>query len=57
VYWSNLENLNGHFTNDNFSQNERLTKQNIIAIHQIKLLTEDTTIKKIGEKGEDGGYN
>jgi hypothetical protein len=50
VCLSNLENLNAHFINDSLSQNERLMKLNKIAIHQMKLLTEDTTIKKIGEK-------
>jgi hypothetical protein len=50
VCLSNLENLNAHFINDSLSQNERLMKLNKIAIHQMKLLTEDTTIKEIGEK-------
>ena len=50
VCLSNLENLNAHFINDNHSQNERLMKLNKIAIHQMKLLTDDTTIKKIGKQ-------
>lgn len=50
VCLSNLENLNAHCINDNHSQNERLMKLNKIAIHQMKLLTDDTTIKKIGKQ-------
>jgi hypothetical protein len=51
VCLSNLENLNALFINENFSQHERLVKLNAIAIHQMKLLTDDTGIGKIGEKG------
>ncbi|MBW1894563.1 MAG: KilA-N domain-containing protein [Deltaproteobacteria bacterium] len=47
VCLSNLENLNALFINEGSPQQERLTKLNRIAISQMKLLTEDTTIKKI----------
>lgn len=47
VCLSNLENLNAHFINDGLSQAERLEKLNKIAIHQMKLLTENTRIKRI----------
>jgi len=47
---SNLENLNALFINENVSQNERLLKLNKIAIHQMKLLTEDSNITRIGGK-------
>jgi hypothetical protein len=48
VCLSNLENLNGLFINENISQQELLVKLNKIAIHQMKLLTEDAGIRKIG---------
>ncbi|MBU2574757.1 MAG: KilA-N domain-containing protein [Elusimicrobia bacterium] len=47
VCLSNLENLNAHFINDGHSQCERLGKLNKIAIQQMKLLTEDRSIKKL----------
>jgi len=47
VCLSNLENLNAHFINEGISQNERLTRLNKIAIHQMKLLTDDSSIKKL----------
>jgi hypothetical protein len=47
VCLSNLENLNAIFINDNMPQGERLFRLNQIAIHQMKLLTEDTGIKKL----------
>ncbi|HNT26890.1 MAG TPA: KilA-N domain-containing protein [bacterium] len=50
VCLSNLENLNAHFINDALSQSERLVKLNKIAIHQMKLLTEDRTVKKLEKK-------
>jgi len=49
VCLSNLENLNALFINENLSQQERLVKLNSIAIHQMKLLTEDAGIRKLGE--------
>ena len=50
VCLSNLENLNALFINEGLPQNERLGKLNRIAIHQMKLLTEDAKIKQI-DKG------
>ena len=47
VCLSNLENLNALFINENVSQDKRLIKLNQIAIHQMRLLTEDKTIKRI----------
>lgn len=49
VCLSNLENLNAHFINEGISQAERLVRLNKIAIHQMRLLTEDS-VKKL-----DGG--
>ena len=48
VCLSNLENLNALFISENISQQERLVKLNSIAIHQMKLLTDDAGIRKIG---------
>jgi hypothetical protein len=48
VCLSNLENLNAHFINDGLPQPERLKKLNIIAISQMKLLTEEHTVKILG---------
>ena len=50
VCLSNLENLNALFINEGLSQGQRLIKLNKIAIEQMKLLTEDSHIKKL-EKG------
>ena len=47
VCLSNLENLNAHFIGENIPQPERLVKLNTIAIHQMTLLTRDTTAKLI----------
>ncbi|RKY09272.1 MAG: KilA-N domain-containing protein [Planctomycetota bacterium] len=44
---SNLENLNALFINEDLSQKERLIKLNIIAIGQMKLLTDDYGVKKL----------
>jgi len=44
---SNLENLNALFINESLPQSQRLKKLNEIAIQQMKLLVDDTTIKKI----------
>jgi len=49
VCLSNLENLNALFINEGMPQGERLIKLNRIAIHQIRLLTEDVGMKKLGE--------
>jgi len=48
VCLSNLENLNALFINENLSQHERLVKLNTIAINQMRLLTDDAGIRKIG---------
>ena len=50
VCLSNLENLNALFINDGLGQSERLVKLNQIAIHQMKLLTEDRGAKRIDRK-------
>lgn len=51
VCLSNLENLNAIFIKDNMPQGERLVRLNQIAIHQMKLLTEDTGVKRLeGDK-------
>ena len=47
VCLSNLENFNALFIEEKKSQTERLVKLNKIAISQMKLLTEDATIKKL----------
>ena len=47
VCLSNLENLNALFIRDKMPQGERLRRLNQIAIHQIKLLTEDSHIKQL----------
>lgn len=49
VCLSNLENLNAHFINEGITQSERLERLNKIAIHQMKLLTGDNSIKKLDE--------
>lgn len=48
VCLSNLENLNALFLGEGLSQEARLIKLNKIAIHQMKLLTEDPKVKRIG---------
>lgn len=50
VCLSNLENLNAHFISDNLSPSDRLVKLNRIAIHQMKLLTSDTSVRLISGK-------
>lgn len=47
VCLSNLENLNALFINENMAQDKRLVRLNQIAIQQMKLLTEDNTIKRL----------
>jgi len=51
VCLSNLENLNALFINENLPQDQRLVKLNKIAIHQMRLLTEDKNIKKLEANG------
>jgi hypothetical protein len=50
VCLSNLESLNALFINDGMNQSERLIKLNKVAIQQMKLLTEDTRLKKLEHK-------
>jgi hypothetical protein len=47
VCLSNLENLNALFIQENAPQAERLRKLNQIAIHQMKLLTDDPSVKRL----------
>ena len=47
VCLSNLENLNALFIRENLSQSERLRKLNGIAIQQMRVLTEDSGIKRL----------
>jgi len=51
VCLSNLENLNAHFIQEGLSQGIRLQKLNVIAIHQMKLLTADDAVRKIENTG------
>ena len=51
VCLANLETLNDHFINERLSSSERLTKLNLTAITQMKLLTNDASIKKL--EGEE----
>ncbi len=50
VCLSNLENLNAVFINDGLQPSERLTRLNQIAIQQMRILVEDKTTRKLGEK-------
>jgi len=51
VCLANLETLNAHFINEGLEQSQRLLKLNQTAIAQMKLLTMDTSIKKLeGDK-------
>jgi len=50
VCLSNLENLNALFIRENAPQSERLRKLNQIAIHQMKLLTDNPGIKRLEGK-------
>jgi hypothetical protein len=52
VCLANLETLNALFIEEGFSQSKRLEKLNRVAIHQMKLLTEDKNIKKLEKKVE-----
>ena len=47
VCLSNMENLNAVFINEGLEQAERLTRLNQIAIHQMKILVEDRTTRKL----------
>ncbi|MGF7140030.1 KilA-N domain-containing protein [Roseimarinus sediminis] len=52
VCLANLENLNAVFINEGYKQSERLVKLNQIAINQMKILLQDSSLKKLG-----GGNN
>ena len=52
VCLSNLENLNAFFINEDMNQKDRLMQLNAIAIHQMRLLTDDTSIKQL-EAGDE----
>jgi hypothetical protein len=52
VCLSNLENLNALFIRENAPQAERLRKLNQIAIHQMKLLTNDPSIKRLDRRNK-----
>jgi len=52
VCLSNLENLNALFINEKLPQNERLIKLNKIAIHQMKLLTQERSLFRIEDDNE-----
>jgi hypothetical protein len=50
VCLSNLENLNALFIQENVPQAERLGKLNLIAIHQMKLLTDTPSMRRLEGK-------
>lgn len=50
VCLSNLENLNALFITEGLTQDKRLIKLNQIAIHQMRLLTEDKRIRMLEKK-------
>ena len=52
VCLSNMENLNAVFIADGMPQSECLKKLNIIAISQMKLLTDDHRIIALDEKSQ-----
>ncbi len=54
VCLSNLENLNALFIHQGAVQGERLTKLNEIAIGQMKLLTDDTGVRRLCGKKKPG---
>ena len=47
VCLSNLENLNALFINEEISQSERLAKLNQVAIQQMRLLTDDSGVRRL----------
>jgi hypothetical protein len=50
VCLANLESLNAHFIGQEMPQAERLRLLNDTAIHQMRLLTEDNSIKQLEKK-------
>ncbi len=51
----NLENLNAVFINEGLPQNERLKKLNQIAIQQMKILVQDTSVKILKDSSASAG--
>ncbi len=47
VCLANMETLNAHFIHEGLTQKDRLVKLNRIAIQQMRLLTSDTSIKRL----------
>ena len=54
VCLSNLESLNAVFINEGMPQSERLAKLNAVAINQMKILIEDTGIRRLPGAKEAG---
>ena len=54
VCLSNLENLNAVFINEGYKQSQRLEKLNQIAIQQMKILVQDTSVKMLKDKNGGG---
>jgi len=52
VCLSNMESLNAELINDGIPQSERLKKLNKIAISQMRVLSQDNSVKKLTNKGE-----
>ncbi len=53
VCLANLENLNAHFIQEGLSQPERLQALNRTAIHQMALLVDDRSIKKLATQRKE----
>jgi len=53
VCLANLENLNAHFIQEGLSQSERLQALNRTAIHQMALLIDDRSIKKLATQRKE----
>ena len=51
VCLANLENLNALFINEGLSQETRLERLNQIAIQQMRILTDDSGMKRLEERG------
>ncbi len=54
VCLANLENLNAVFINEGYEQSKRLEKLNQIAIHQMKILLQDHSVKMLNEDKSQG---
>jgi len=53
VCLANLETLNAHFIHQALQQSERIKLLNQAAIHQMKLLLVDRTVKQLEEKNDE----